>query len=59
MKTTAFKVANILLFVLGITILVTSADSRDFGLILIIFLFTLTPVLYFIMLVKSKKKNCE
>ena len=53
-----FTVACILLFVLGITILIT-AKRLDFGLIVIILLFTVLPVAYFIMLFINKKKNVD
>lgn len=59
MKIDVFKVAYTLLFLLGISILITSYDSLDFGLIFIILLFTLMPIAYAIMLFRNKKENME
>ena len=56
-KYTLLAVAYVLLFILGISILMTSAGRRDIGLIVIVLLFTVIPVAYFILLFKNKKNN--
>ena len=57
MKIDVFTVASIVMIMLGITILITSYNRLDFGLIYLILLFTIVPIAYIISLFRNKKKN--